>query len=378
MNHFGKKRFKKVLWKITMFDINFFQNTKDLKEEIIKQKFKIKDEESLFYQLEKLRDKRVHVFNVETSNNCNMKCIMCPRTTAMTRKITTIKNNEFKTILKQIKPHKKECLDSFLTFIDQEYGINELSRNENAFYFYVSSTCLTLHGYGEPLIDPNIENRVELCTKNNIPTYFSCVPANINIDKIISLMKKGLTVIKFSIDSLNDVEAKEIRGKKNNYTKAYKQIEEILKLKKELNLQTKIICTMLDLSTDEKSIIKQNRFIEIWKDKEVFAYIKSLDNRWYNDLDEDLQNKSHYQSQYCEFPWTSLTIMANGNIVPCTQDYDAEMVFGNIKTDSLEDIWNGAKYEEFRQWHITGDFPKGNKCNDKCDLKKIYHYIDKE
>ncbi len=135
---------------------------------------------------------------------------------------------------------------------------------------------------------------------------------------------------------------------------------------------------MLDLSTDEKSIIKQNRFIEIWKDKEVFAYIKSLDNRWYNDLDEDLQNKSHYQSQYCEFPWTSLTIMANGNIVPCTQDYDAEMVFGNIKTDSLEDIWNGAKYEEFRQWHITGDFPKGNKCNDKCDLKKIYHYIDKE
>ncbi len=92
-------------------------------------------------------------------------------------------------------------------------------------------------------------------------------------------------------------------------------------------------------------------------------------------MDEALQNKSHYASQYCEFPWTSLTVMSNGNIVPCTQDYDAEMIFGNIKKDSLEDIWNGEKYKEFRQWHIDGSFPKGNKCNERCDLKKIYHYL---
>jgi radical SAM protein with 4Fe4S-binding SPASM domain len=361
-----------------MFDINFFQNTQKLKENIVSREYSEIDSKYLFESLEKLRNKKPYVFNLETTNNCNMKCIMCPRTTAMTRNITTIDDENFESVIQQIKPHTKEEIDKFLEFINEEYGINELSRSENAFYFYVSSTCITLHGYGEPLIDPNIVSRVQLATKYKIPTYFSCVPSNIDIDKISILMKSGLTVIKFSIDSLDDMEAKEIRGKKNNFTDAYVKILEILDLKKEFNYQTKIICTMLDLSTDTKSLEKQKRFIELWSDKDVFAYVKSLDNRWYNDLDENLQNKSHYESQYCEFPWTSLTIMSNGNVVPCTQDYDTEMVFGNIKNNSLEDIWNSDKYKEFRQWHIDGNFPKGNKCNERCDLKKIYFYTKGE
>lgn len=360
-----------------MYDINFFKNTKIIKNKIIKKEYTNNDITYIYDELEKMRSRNVHIFNIETSNNCNMKCIMCPRTTQMTRKVETINDDDFESIIEQVSPHSKKDLDGFLQFIEEEYGINELSRSENAFYFYISSQCVTLHGYGEPLIDPNIVHRIQACTKRNIPTYFSCVPANINVDKIKDLMESGLTVIKFSIDSLDDIEAKEIRGKKNNFTEAYEKIEEILKLKSEKKFKTKIVCTMLDLSTDEKSILKQKRFIELFKNKDVFAYVKSLDNRWYNDLDEELQNKSHYDSQYCEFPWTSLTIMSNGNVVPCTQDYDAEMVFGNIRNESLETIWNSEKYNEFRQWHISGNYPKGNKCNERCDIKKIYHYLKK-
>mgnify|MGYP000476915054 CR=1 FL=1 len=362
-----------------MYDIKFFQNTKLLKKDIVQKKYTNDDVEYIYAELEKLRNKHeVYVFNVETSNHCNMKCIMCPRTTNMTRKVQTIDDDGFENIIKQTQPHTNEDLDKFLTFIDEEYGINELSRNENAFYFYVSSQCLTLHGYGEPLIDPNIVKRVQLCTQHNIPTYFSCVPANINVEKITNLMKNGLNVIKFSIDSLDDMEAKEIRGNKNNFTDAYRKIQEILQLKKENNFKTKIVCTMLALSTDQKSIIKHKRFMELWNDKDVFAYVKSLDNRWYNDLDESLLNRSHYESQYCEYPWTSLTVMSNGEIVPCTQDYNAEMSFGNIKDKSLEDVWNSEEYAEFRKWHITGNYPKGNKCNERCDLKKVYQYLKKE
>ncbi len=207
-----------------MYDINFFKNTKKLKNELVQHKYSFNQTEYLYNELELLRNKKVHIFNIETTNNCNMRCIMCPRTTAMTRSITTIQDDEFESIIKQAKPHTKSEIDNFLKFIDEEYGINELSRNENAFYFYVSSQCITLHGYGEPLIDPNITKRVELCTRYNLPTYFSCVPANIDVDKIATLMENGLSVIKFSIDSLDDMESKKIyRGKMNNFTDAYKK-----------------------------------------------------------------------------------------------------------------------------------------------------------
>ena len=51
-------------------------------------------------------------------------------------------------------------------------------------------------------------------------------------------------------------------------------------------------------------------------------------------------NKSHYAEQYCEYPWISTTVMADGNVVPCTQVSNNELVMGNINENSLEEIWN--------------------------------------
>ena len=108
---------------------------------------------------------------------------------------------------------------------------------------------------------------------------------------------------------------------------------------------------------------------------DVFAYVKSQDNRWYLEDDEELQNQSHFAKQYCEYPWTSLSVMADGSVVPCTQDYDVEMVLGNVREQTLEEIWNGEKYREFRRMHITGEFPKGYKCSERCDLTLLHEFL---
>ena len=132
---------------------------------------------------------------------------------------------------------------------------------------------------------------------------------------------------------------------------------------------------MIDLSNDEEKNEDQRNFMEMWKDLPVFAYVKSQDNRWYYEEDETIENRSHHEQQYCEFPWISMTIMSNGNVVPCTQDYDTEMTFGNIKEQSIEEIWNGPKYQEFRMSHIQGFRNDDYKCFDRCDQTLIYQKI---
>ena len=67
--------------------------------------------------------------------------------------------------------------------------------------------------------------------------------------------------------------------------------------------------------------------------------------------------------------------MADGNVVPCTQISNNELVLGNINENTLEEIWNSKKYKEFRKMHITGNFQKGHKCSEKCDLKKVHNYL---
>ena len=69
-----------------MFDINFFQKVTPFKQKIIEGDFLRSDAEEIEKELETFRTKKPQVFNIETTNYCNMKCIMCPRTDLMTRK----------------------------------------------------------------------------------------------------------------------------------------------------------------------------------------------------------------------------------------------------------------------------------------------------
>lgn len=360
-----------------MFDIKFFEKAAAIKSEIVDGKVTHGREDEILAAFETMRNPAPYVFNVETTNYCNMKCVMCPRTSLMTRKNVWIDDEAFEHILDQIQPHPEEEYAHFKDFVMEEYRVDETTRSENAFYFGVSARCLTLHGYGEPLLDKNIVRRIQACTVRGIPTYFSCVPANIDVDKIDTLMSNGLGVIKFSVDSLDDDEQRRIRGNRNDFTQSYEKILNVLERKAEKGYRTLVVVTMIALANDEETYREQREFIELWKGKEVFAYVKSQDNRWYHEEDERLVNRSHYEDQYCEFPWTSLTVMANGKVVPCTQDYDAEMEMGDATQAPLRKIWNGEKYADLRRWHVTGEFPKGFKCSERCDLKKLHQYIAK-
>jgi radical SAM protein with 4Fe4S-binding SPASM domain len=42
----------------------------------------------------------------------------------------------------------------------------------------------------------------------------------------------------------------------------------------------------------------------------------------------------------CTFPWYAVTILWDGKVVPCPQDWFAEMLLGDLNNESLETIWN--------------------------------------
>ncbi len=359
-----------------MFDIKFLETVDPLKRRVVAGDFGPEDAPEVEARLEALRDAATpRVFNVETTNYCNMTCVMCPRTTLMTRKNIWIDDGLFETVIDQITPWAATDLEAFWAFARDQFNVHFDRPDENAFYFHVVSRCLILHGYGEPLLDKRIVQRVEACAKRGIPTYFSCVPANMTVDRCRDVMKAGLTVLKFSLDGLNDELQKKIRGKKNNFTQAYETILDILEMKAREGHRTLIVPTMIALSDDAEARAMHAQFLDLWKDKDVFAYVKSQDNRWYFEEQAIGANRSHYESQYCEYPWSSLTVMADGSVVPCTQDYDTEMVLGNVRDQSLMEIWNGQPYKDLRHWHVTGTFPPGHKCAERCDQKKLCGYL---
>ncbi len=346
-----------------MFDIEFYMKVFDLKQRLMAgEEF---DRQYIFDQFEKLRSHKPILYNIETTNACNMRCEMCPRTTMMTREIETIGNEVFQNIVAQLSPISDESWQKWQDFAEKNYRVPRNDMSENHFFLYVIPKVIVLHGYGDPLLDKHMAERCRLLAEKNIPSYFSCNPANINIKRTQSMFENGLGYIKYSIESIDDTRHKQIRGQASNFTNSYRRILQLLEIKEKYNYKTTIVITMLNLKPWQEEEFQQLK--DTFRGLDVYIYLKSQDQQWYQDKKEG--TKSIHWQEFCQFPWTSMTIKSNGEAAMCVEDFNNEIILGDTRTESLSDIWNGEKYRKFREDHFN--LTKGIKCTQQCDMKLI-------
>ena len=78
-----------------------------------------KDAEDISAELDALRDKVPFIYNIETTNYCNMKCVMCPRTMFMTRKNIWINDGLFDRMTSEVKTHNQKSLNEFWNWLER-------------------------------------------------------------------------------------------------------------------------------------------------------------------------------------------------------------------------------------------------------------------
>lgn len=351
-----------------MIDINFYRKFEPLRMRL--ENGGAISKEEIFSALENLRDKNPIIYNVETTNACNMRCEMCPRTTMMTRSIETIDKDLFIKIADQIKPHAEADWKEWEVFAQNKYGIAPTDMSENHFFLYIIPKVIQLHGYGDPLLDRNIGEFVKILRDKGFQSYFSCNPANINVEKVEEMFQNGLNYIKYSIESVDDVKHKEIRGQASNFSESYKKILEILDIKARKGYKTTIVITMIDLHRPNQAE-EFRKLKEAFRGLDVYIYFKSEDQQWYR-KDYHGTNSIHW-SEVCKHPWMSMTVKSNGEVAMCMEDFNNEIILGDANRETLRDIWNGEKYLKFRRDHLN--LTPGIKCTEKCDMKLAGSYL---
>jgi MoaA/NifB/PqqE/SkfB family radical SAM enzyme len=352
-----------------MIDIDFYQKVYDLKYSIMGgEKY---SREYLLEKLEEFRNPEPVVYNIETTNACNMRCEMCPRTTMMTRPIETISPELFKKVIEQLHPWTDSEWSQWEKFVLKNYKIKKDDMQENHFFLYIIPKVIVLHGYGDPLLDKNIPDYVEMMTKMGLQSYFSCNPANINIERTKRTFENGLGYVKYSMESADDIRHKEVRGQKSDFTESYRRIVELLNYKAQRNLDTTIVITMINLNKSWQQE-EYEKLEEAFDGMDVYIYLKSQDQQWYEDNKQ--QTQSIHWLEFCQFPWSSMTIKSNGESVECVEDFNNEIILGDAKTESLYDIWNGEKYNKFRMDHFN--LTPGIKCTEQCDMQLIGSFLN--
>lgn len=348
-----------------MLDINFYMQFDGIVDAI--KDGKLKNVEEAYEALEGIRSEQPIVYNIETTNRCNMRCKMCPRTTMMTRPMEDIDRETFIKVVDQLRPHNAEEWAKWQEYCEKKYGIKETDEaSENHFFLYVISKVIQLHGYGDPLLDKHMHEYVQILHERGFYSYFSCNPANINLDLTYKMLDAGLDYIKYSIESVDDAVHKTIRGEASNFTQSYEKIKQVIDYKHANNLNTTIVITMLDLNrTNQKE--DYDKLLEAFKDLDVYIYLKSEDCQWYR---KDFHGtKSIHWSEICKHPWMTMTIKSNGEATMCMEDFNNEIILGDVHKNTLKEIWDADPYKEFRMQHLN--VCKGIKCNEQCDMKLI-------
>ena len=352
-----------------MFDIGFYMRVTPLRKRL--EAGEHCEPEALFELLESYRNPVPVVYNIETTNACNMRCRMCPRTTMMTRAVEALDRAAFVRVIDQLAPVDPVLWAEWTAFAQREYGVAPDRRpSENHFFLYVIPRAIQLHGYGDPLLDEHMADYVALLTERGFESYFSCNPANIDRDAMERMMENGLTYIKYSIESTDDERFKSIRGERSNYTESYRDIDYLLSLKADRGLSTTVVITMLDLNFEDQEA-EFEHLRAAFAGKDVYLYLKSEDQQWYR---EDYHGtQSIHWREICKHPWMSMTVKSNGEAAMCMEDFNNEIILGDVRRESLASIWNGDRYRQLRWDHLLRS--PGIKCTEQCDMPLLGDFL---
>lgn len=221
---------------------------------------------------------------------------------------------------------------------------------------------VSIFGFGEPLMDHLLAERVRYCTRRMLKTFITTNAAMLTPDVTRELMDAGLTDIRFSVHGLTEEEYEKFH-KGLKYTTVMSNIEGFLWLNRHVTTNVTVMLTNGHKPEQVDEIKRfwerQVDYLEIWKP-----------HGW---AGRQKYRKDTQEYRKCFRPFSGpIQVQWDGMIIPCCFMTDAEVVLGDANKDSLLDILKGEPYNEFRAKHESGkELP--HPC-DRCDQRFILDY----
>lgn len=288
----------------------------------------------------RLKDWSPEKVYTESTNACNADCVMCNRK-KMTRKVGVMDYGLFKDIASQ----------------SASLGVKEMR----------------FHNFGEPMIDRLLAEKVNYAKKQGIASTVMYSNG--------SLLKRGLAkkLIEFGLDRLYisfDGGSKQSYEKirvKLNFDDVSDNIEQFMKMRTRMKSQKPAVELVLLPVHDDETDIQQ--FRKKWEGTVDSVRISALHD-FAGQSDNGTKHSPASTVVPCYMLWKSMFILWNGDVSICCMDFDGKYILGNVKKQSIEDIWTGEKFQSVRQNHLNGELSGLALCQN-CHVNHIRSFEDK-
>ena len=274
---------------------------------------------------------------VESTNLCNLNCPMCPNDS--------------------IDPAKK----GFMDFDLFKKIVDELSSKTQDIY---------LHHRGEPLLHPKLFEMIQYAKKKGLKTKLHSNATQLTEQKSIKLLDSGLDFVSFSFDGYTKETYEKMRVGAN-FDSTLRNIIRFLELKKEQGKSKPFtVLQFLDFPDLEVDIEVKNKMHDKFRSLPLDEIREIPAHNWGGNVELSQKNSNLSQSNnICTFPWYSLTILWDGTVTPCPQDFLGEIELGNVNNNSIRNIWNGKEMINLREKMVSGKYNCFGPCSN-CDRLK--------
>ncbi len=222
---------------------------------------------------------------------------------------------------------------------------------------------LTFYFQGEPYLNPDFLKMVKVASDNNLYTITSTNAHYLNDEVSKKTIESGLDEIIISIDGTSQeiYEQYRIGG---DLDKVLAGAQNIIKWKKQLNSRTPyVVFQFVAFRSNEHQVsdikkmgkemgadivrIKTAQIYDFENSQHMIPQNESL-SRYKKSASGSWEIKNALLDQ-CWRMWQACVITWDGKIVPCCFDKDAKYQLGDLKTNTLREIWFSEPYHQFRK-----------------------------
>jgi MoaA/NifB/PqqE/SkfB family radical SAM enzyme len=209
---------------------------------------------------------------------------------------------------------------------------------------------LFLSGFGEPLIDKRLPQFIEYAKAHNIENISIVTNGNLLAPELAQVLAAaGLNEINISIDGFTTKTYESIRlGLK--FEKLVNNLKELSSIKNRQNINISLSCVDLIHNYQERHLAYTQ--FKKYVDNIYFRQAQSWTSGYGN---KDARYSPHFTPNNipCRYLWDSASIYIDGKVPACCLDYEAEGIIGNASSNSIDDIWQGEIFNNYRLKHLA-------------------------
>tara|TARA_B100001123_G_scaffold225454_1_gene253801 strand:+ start:125 stop:1156 length:1032 start_codon:yes stop_codon:yes gene_type:complete len=200
----------------------------------------------------------------------------------------------------------------------------------------------------EPLLDRDITRRVGQAAKAGfVDLRMNTNASLLTSEKSLELIDAGLVRLYVSIDASTAETYSKVR-KLGDFDLVKKNVLEFLEIREKSGQKLPILrLSFVRLKANEQEIPD---FLNYWTELADLVTIQEYMPPVINEEFKEKRARSRKttKSYTCPQPYERLVIKGNGEVHPCCAQFNYKIKIGNLRTQSIYDLWNSSTMKELR------------------------------